>query len=266
MLLLARLIRLSFLADLLSRTVLTGFLAGVGLQVAAGQLPDMLGVTVPGGQTLPVLADTARAVMTSHGADIAVSAGVIVAVAGIRAVTRRIPGPLIAVILAIIASRALHLAGHGAAVIGPVPRGLPALALPAFSRADATALLGASTAMFVVILAQSAVTARAYAAKYAEPLSIPGDLTALAAANAAAAFSGTFVVNGSPTKAQMVDSARRRKVRFAVSAVVPPVRRQLDAYGISKSLDPGACYETARDALDAYHAATGQPDAGSRPA
>lgn len=222
LLVLARLIRLSFLANFLSRTVLVGFLAGVGIQVAAGQLPNMLGVTVPSGQTVPVLAHTLRAIPASHGADIAVSAGIIAIVLAIRAFTRRIPGPLIAVILAICASKFLDLARHGAATIGTVPRGLPTLSLPALGRADVTGLLGASAAMFVVILAQSAATARAYAAKYAEPLSIGEDLVALGAANAAAAFSGTFVVNGSPTKAQMVDSAggRSQLAQLTAAAVV----------------------------------------------
>jgi MFS superfamily sulfate permease-like transporter len=116
----------------------------------------------------------------------------------------------------------LDLAGHGAATVGAIPRGLPSLGLPALGRSDATALLGASAAMFVVILAQSAATARAYAAKYDESLSIPDDLSALGAANAAAAFSGTFVVNGSPTKAQMVDSAggRSQLAQLTAAAVV----------------------------------------------
>ena len=106
--------------------------------------------------------------------------------------------------------------------MGTIPRGLPTLGLPAFDRADATALLGPAAAMFVVILAQSAATARAYAAKYNEPLSIPDDLSALGAANAAAAFSGTFVVNGSPTKAQIVDSAggRSQLAQLTAAAVV----------------------------------------------
>jgi sulfate permease, SulP family len=222
MLVLARLVRLSFLANFLSRTVLVGFLTGVGVQVAAGQLPDMLGVKEPASRTVPRLVDTLRSLPHAHGTDIAVAAGVIAVVLGTRLVTRRIPGPLIAVVLAIAASRLLDLAAHGVAVVGPVPRGLPALALPTFSRADATALLGASVSMFVVILAQSAATARAYAVKYSEPLSVAGDLTALGAANIAAAFTGTFAVNGSPTKTQMVDGAggRSQLAQLAASGVV----------------------------------------------
>src|ERR1700741_2607033 len=109
LLLLARLTRLGFLANFLSRTVLVGFLTGVGLQVAAGQLPGMLGVTVPGRQTLPVLVNTVRALPASRGVDVAISAGVIVTVLERRPEPRRIPGPLIAVIVAIGASRVLDL-------------------------------------------------------------------------------------------------------------------------------------------------------------
>jgi MFS superfamily sulfate permease-like transporter len=76
--------------------------------------------------------------------------------------------------------------------------------------------------MFVVILAQSAATSRAYAAKYEEPFSEATDLAGLAAANAAAAFSGTFVVNGSPTKTQITDSAggRSQLSQLTAAAVV----------------------------------------------
>jgi sulfate permease, SulP family len=210
MLLAVRLARLSFLANFLSRTVLVGFLTGVGIQVAVSQLPDMLGVTAAGGETLPKLVDTVRALPHVHWADVAVSVAVIVVVVVARWINRRIPGLLIAVIIAIIVSWAAGLARHGVAVVGPVPRGLPSLVLPALGWHDVGALLGAALSMFVVILAQSAATSRAYAAKYEEPFSEATDLVGLGAANAAAAFSGTFVVNGSPTKTQIVDSAGGR--------------------------------------------------------
>jgi high affinity sulfate transporter 1 len=222
MLLIARVIRLSFLANFLSRTVLVGFLTGVGIQVAVGQLPDMLGVKVTATGTLVKLADTVRALPHARWADVAVSAGVIAVVLAFRAVARRVPGALIAVGLAIAVSRLAHLAAHGVAVIGTVPGGLPSLTLPAMSRADIGALLGASVSLFFVILAQSAATSRAYAAKYSEDLSVDEDLSALGAANVAAAFTGTFVVNGSPTKAQIVDSAggRSQLSSLVASAVV----------------------------------------------
>src|SRR6266581_4636051 len=225
MLLLARLVRLGFLANFLSRTVLIGFLTGVGIQVAAGQLPEMLGVTATGKSTPTKLLNIMRALPHVRESDLAVSVGVIVIVLVARRITRKVPGPLIAVIIAISVSRAADLAGRGVAVVGAVPRGLPHLGLPALGMHEAAALLGAAASMFVVILAQSAATSRAYAGKYEEPFSEDTDLVGLGAANVAAAFSGTFVVNGSPTKTQMVDSAGGRSqlsqlTAFAVVLIV----------------------------------------------
>src|SRR5690348_5485310 len=221
MLLAARLARLGFLANFLSRTVLVGFLTGVGLQVAAGQLPDMLGVTAAGGHTtVPRLVDTLRALPQAHAADVAVAAAVIVIVLAARRLSRRIPGALVAVAAAIVVSWVAKLAQHGAAVVGTVPRGLPTLGLPAFGEQAITALAGTAASMFVVILAQSSATSRAYAAKYSEEISDDADLTGLAAANVAAAFSGTFPVNGSPTKAQIVDSAGGRSQLSSLTAAV----------------------------------------------
>jgi sulfate permease, SulP family len=210
LLLLARLARLGFLANFLSRTVLLGFLTGVGIQVAAGQLPDMLGVKATGTGTLNKLADTLSKLPHAHWETVAVSVAVIAVTLTARKITRRVPGALIAVVGAIIVSRAADLAGHGVAVLGAVPRGLPHLGPPTLSWHAARILLGASASMFVVILAQSAATSRAYAVKHEEPFSEDTDLVGLGAANVVAAFSGTFVVNGSPTKTQMVDSAGGR--------------------------------------------------------
>jgi SulP family sulfate permease len=222
LLLLARLTRVGFLADFLSRTVLVGFLTGVGIQVAARQLPDMLGVSVADKATPARLWDIARALPQAHAADLAVSAGVIAVVLAARAITRKIPGMLITVIAAIIVSQRADLAGHGVAVLGPIPRGLPHLALPALGWHDAAALIGTAVSMFIIILAQSAATSRAYAGKYEEAFSQDTDLVGLGAANVAAALSGTFVVNGSPTQTQVADSAggRGQLAQLTTSAVV----------------------------------------------
>ena len=222
MLLAARLARLAFLANFLSRTVLVGFLTGVGIQVAAGQLPDMLGVSAKGQSTVPKLLHTLRALPHVHWADVVISIAVMVIVLGARLINRRIPGALIAVAAAIAVSWAVDLAQHGVAVVGAVPRGLPSLVLPALGLHAAGALTGAAASMFVVILAQSAATSRAYAAKYEEEFSEATDLVGLGAANAAAAFTGTFVVNGSPTKVQIVDSAggRTQVSQLTAAAVV----------------------------------------------
>jgi sulfate permease, SulP family len=221
LLLAARLARLGFLANFLSRTVLLGFLTGVGIQVAVGQLPDMLGIAAPSPHTVIKLAQTVAALPQAQPATIAVSAAVIVVMLAARRITRRIPGALIAVVGAIVVSRAADLAARGVSVLGQIPRGLPDFELPALGLHDSLALLGTSASIFIVILAQSAATARAYAAKHGEPFSTDADLIGLAAGNASAAFTGTFVVNGSPTKTQIVDDAggRSQLASLTTSAV-----------------------------------------------
>jgi sulfate permease, SulP family len=210
LLLLARLARLGFLANFLSRTVLLGFLAGVGIQVAVGQLPDMLGVRHQDTRTVGILVHTVAELPKAHPATLAVSATAILIMLVARRITRRVPGALIVVVGAIIVSRFADLAARGVVTVGAVPRGLPRLRLPDVGLHDGRLLLGTAASMFVVILAQSAATSRAYAAKYTEEFSEDTDLVGLGAANLAAAFSGTFVVNGSPTKTQMVDGAGGR--------------------------------------------------------
>jgi len=209
-LLLARVIRLGFLADFLSRSVLIGFLTGVGIQVAMGQVAGMLGV--PGGQNggpIEKFFGTLGQIPDASGATVAVSVSVLGVILILKKVDKRIPGALIAVIGAIWASYAFDLSTHGVAVLGTVPSGLPNFGVPSGWDQWIT-LLPTAGSIFLVILAQSAATSRAYAAKYNERFDENVDLVGLSMANVSAGLSGTFVVNGSPTKTQMVDGAGGR--------------------------------------------------------
>ena len=212
-LIVARLIKLGFLADFLSRTVLIGFLTGVGIQVAIGQISGMLGI--PGGGSGPIqkLATDFQQLNQTSLWTLGISIAVLVVIVGSRMISKKIPGPLIAVLGAIAASYYFDFAAHGVSLLGTVPGGLPKFGLPTGATLN-PAILGqlAATAfsMFIVILAQSAATSRAYATRYSERFSENVDLIGLGLANVGAGLSGTFVVNGSPTKTQMVDSAGGR--------------------------------------------------------
>lgn len=208
LLLVARLVRLGFLADFLSRTVLVGFLTGVGIQVALGEVPGLLGLEAGGHGPIGKLVNAARNVGQARLGVALVAVAVILVILGARRVSRRIPGALIAVVGAIGASWAFDLQAHGVPVLGSVPSGLPRLGLPhvPWSFGLIERLLPTAVAMMVVILAQSAATSRAYAARNNERFDENVDLVGLALANLGAAFSGAFVVNGSPTKTQMVAS------------------------------------------------------------
>jgi sulfate permease, SulP family len=223
-LIVARLVRLGFIANFLSRTVLIGFLTGVGIQVAIGQISGMLGV--PGGGSGPVqkLVNDVKQLDQINWYTVGVSLAVLAVIVGARKINKKIPGALIAVIGAIIVSFAADLASHGVAVLGTIPGGLPHFGIPqgvTFDWSVAQKLLPVAFSMFIVILAQSAATSRAYAARYSEKVSENVDLVGLGLANIGAGLSGTFVVNGSPTKTQMVDSAGgRTQLPMITTAVV----------------------------------------------
>jgi sulfate permease, SulP family len=210
-LILARIIGLGFLADFLSRTVLVGFLTGVGLQVALGEIAGMLGLKGGGHGTLQKIWNDIQQIEQVNLYALATALAVLVVIVGSKKLSKKIPGALLAVIGAIVASWALKLGDH-MHVLGSVPSGLPHIGIPEvrWSWELVGKLVPTAFAMFVVILAQSAATSRAYAARYNERFSENTDLVGLGLANIGAGLSGTFVVNGSPTKTQMVDSAGGR--------------------------------------------------------
>jgi high affinity sulfate transporter 1 len=209
-LLLARIFKLGFLADFLSRTVLVGFLAGVGLQVGISMLGDMLGLSTNAGNTIVKAWQLARALPHANLPTVALATFVAAAILLGKHLIPRVPLPLVAVLGTIAASAAFDFAAHGIAVIGAVPGGLPSLGIPAVTWSESIALLPVAGSCFVMIVAQSAATARVFASRYRESLDEDADILGLAAANAAAAISGTFVVNGSPTQTAMADRAGAR--------------------------------------------------------
>ena len=204
-LLLARILKLGFIADFLSQTVLVGFLTGVGFQVGIAVLGEMLGIAVDTRRTLGQLADVVQGFPRAHGLTVVISAAVMAAILLCRRLAPRLPGPLFAVAAAVATSAAFDFAGQGVAVLGPVEGGLPKLRVPEVSWNELLALLPVALSCFVMIVAQSAATARAYAFRHRDPFDENSDLSGLAAANVAAAVTGTFVVNGSPTQTAMVE-------------------------------------------------------------
>jgi high affinity sulfate transporter 1 len=209
---LARIARLGFLADFLSSTVLIGFLTGVGIQVAFGQIGGMLGLEAHGHGTIGKILADLQHIGETNFYTLGIAVAVLALIVGLKWVSRNIPGALIAVIGALIASWALGLESLGVRVLGSIPSGLPSFALPQldWSLDLIQRLIPIAFAMFVVILAQSAATSRAFASRYNERFSENTDLVGLGVANLGAGLSGTFVVAGSPTKTQMVDGAGGR--------------------------------------------------------
>jgi high affinity sulfate transporter 1 len=221
-LILARLFRLGFLADFLSQTVLVGFLTGVGFQVGIAVLGDMLGVPVVTHRTVEQLAVVIRSLPKAHLPTVLVSGTVVALVLFLRRLSPRLPGPLFAVIGALTASAAFNFSAYGITLLGPVTGGLPRIKVPEMRWAQLMALFPVAASCFLMILTQSAATARVYASRHHDRLDENSDLVGLSAANMAAAISGAFVVNGSPTQTAMVEGSggRSQLAHLATAALV----------------------------------------------
>ena len=210
LLLLARIFRLGFLADFLSRTVLVGFLTGVGFQVGIAMLGGLLGIAADSPRTLGQLWEILNRLAQVHLPTLYLSVLVVGLLLASRYLLPRLPMALFVVVGTIAASFVDDYQGMGIATLGPVPGGLPHFALPTVTWEELLRLVPIAASCFVIIIAQSAVTAGGFAIRHHERVDEDADILGLSTANAAAALSGAFVVNGSPTQTAMAEQAGAR--------------------------------------------------------
>jgi SulP family sulfate permease len=128
--LIARLLRLGWLADYLSRPVLVGYIHGVAVVLIVGQLGKLTGIDVDAGDPIPQLVELGREIGDVSATTFAVGAAALGLLITARYTTPRVPAALVVVIAAIVASKALGLDEHGVAVVGQIPAGLPDLRVP----------------------------------------------------------------------------------------------------------------------------------------
>jgi high affinity sulfate transporter 1 len=204
------LLQLGFLAHFLSHTVLIGFLTGVGIYISISQFSGMLGISSVSNGTPIQLLSLLRNLYLTNIPTLLVSLSVIgIIVLGER-ISEKFPGSLLAIFGAIAASWLLNLSSYGISVLGVIPAGLPHISFPQIPLSDIPQIFNISISCFIIILAQSAATSRAYAMKFSDTFDENEDLIGLSLANAVAGISGTFVVNGSPTKTEMIKNAGGR--------------------------------------------------------
>ena len=211
LLLLARILKLGFLGDFLSASVLIGFLTGVGISVLSGQIPDMLGIPKGTGNWFEQQWAWISSLGDIQWETAAFAAATILIIVGFKKFAPRVPGALIAVIVLTGISAATGAASQGVAVVGTVPAGFPPVGLPkGFSLSEAFSVLAIALSCLVLIIAQSAATGRSFAMKHGDKVDINRDIVGLSGANLAAGLTGTFVVNGSPTKTEILDEQHGR--------------------------------------------------------
>ncbi|HUJ08108.1 MAG TPA: SulP family inorganic anion transporter [Streptosporangiaceae bacterium] len=230
------LLRLGWLSEFLSTPVITGVLAGIAVQIAVRQIPAILGLPGGGSTLLARLQKVAEQIGHANVWSIAIAAAVFALVVLAEHVDRRIPGALIGFVLSILAVAVLGLTSHGVAVLGPIHGGVPAFALPSASLADVRQLIGPALTVAFVCLAQTSAVVRATGASSLDAGEMNRDLVAIGTGSLAAGLTGSFAVNSSPPRTQVVLAAGGRSQLTGVIAAVLVFAVVLAGPGLLKDL------------------------------
>ncbi|WP_369232090.1 SulP family inorganic anion transporter [Streptomyces sp. R21] len=211
--------RLGFLADLLSRPVLVGYLAGVALIMMVDQLPRLTGVHTTGAEFFPQLWSFLRHLPDVHPATVVLAAAALAFLFIVPRFFRAVPGPLLAVVLGTAAVVAFDLDGrHGIQVIGDVPSGLPGFALPDLG--ELPRLLLPALGVLIVAYTDFILTARAFTGRPGEGARLDAnqEFLALGAANLGAGVLHGFPVSSSASRTALASSAGARSQAYSLVA------------------------------------------------
>lgn len=208
--LVAGLCRLGFLADLLSRPVLVGYMTGVAVIMIGGQLGKVTGVPVSGEEFVEQVRSFAAHVREWHPPTLALSAGVLTLLLVANRLFPRFPGALFAVLAAAAAVALFALDEKGIRVVGDIPAGLPAPGLPGVSGADLTALLIPAVGVAMVAFSDNTLTARTFAARKRQKIDVNAELRALGLCNLTAGVTQGFPVSSSGSRTALGDTVGSR--------------------------------------------------------
>ena len=212
--------RLGFLADLLSRPILVGYLSGVALTMVAAQAGRMLGIPLQSEAVPALVRELVGRLGEIHGPTLAVGLGVLAVLFVLPRWLPRAPAPLLAMLLAVAAVALGHLEQRGVAVIGPIPAGLPSLAAPAAVSADTfKRLLAAAVGIALVGYSDNVLTARAFAVRSGARIDADRELLALGLVNAANGLLQGFPVSSSGSRTALGASLGSRSQRFSLVAL-----------------------------------------------
>ena len=212
------LIRLGWIADLLSRPVITGFLAGISIHIVISQAPTVLGVPNISGTVYERMAALTRHLGETNPLAPALGLGVTMVTLACERWSPRIPGALIALVTATAAVVAFDLQKYGIAVLGNVPAGLPRVALPAVNSAQVYALVPLAIVISLVVMMQTAATTRSFQAA-GEPQDVDRDFIGAGVGSALAGLFGAFPVNTSPPRTAIAAEVGARSQAAGLLAI-----------------------------------------------
>jgi SulP family sulfate permease len=221
LLILVGLLRLGWIAEFLSTSVITGVLAGIAVEIVVRQLPALLGLPSCGTTTI---GRSRRAFSQLHhvnGWSVGIGAGVLVVIFIGQRIDRRVPGALIGLVLSVVVVHALGLGSHhGVATLGAVHGRLPRVRLPAASWSDLRHLAGVILTVAFVCIAQTAATVRASTSRGSGPRDFNRDLIGVGAGSVAAGLIGVLPVDASPPNTAIVTASEGRSQLSSVLAAV----------------------------------------------
>ncbi len=185
---LARVAKLGFITDFLSKPILVGYIFGAALIVIGSQLGKMFGISIESDKFFQQIAELLSRIDEADKITFIIGIFSMAALLIIRRINRAIPGPLIVVVAAIIISSVLDLESMGVAVVGAVESGLPQIVIPVVSFEDILSLLPAALSLTILIYADEILTARVFSVKHGQKIDPNQEFVGIGMANIAAGF------------------------------------------------------------------------------
>jgi SulP family sulfate permease len=210
--------RIAWLAEFLSKPIVTGFVFGLTLTIVIGEAPTLLGITKPSGDLIEVLVRTLRHIGQADVRTLVVGGAALTILFGGRRVAPLVPWGIVTLVVGVVTSRLLDLQADGVAMIGEVPSGLPPIGLPLIPRDDLGPVLVGGVSLALVALAEGLAASRLFATKGGYRVETEGELIGMGAANIAAGFSGGLAVAGSLSKTAAAEQAGSRSQITGIAA------------------------------------------------
>jgi high affinity sulfate transporter 1 len=204
------LLRLGWIAELLSAPIITGFLAGVAVIIVVHQLPDLFGLPGASGSTVHRITLVVTHLGDANGWALGIGAAVFAIVVAAERIDRRLPGALVGLIGSTVAVGALGLHAHGVTILGTLAHGAPRLGLFDVSWSAIGSVAPLAGVVALVVVSQSAATTRAFADEGHYEVDVGRDFVGVGAGNIVAGLVGSFPVNASPARTAAVASASGR--------------------------------------------------------
>jgi high affinity sulfate transporter 1 len=229
-------LRLGFVADLLSRPIRVGYMAGLAVTIVVGQLPKLLGFSVDADGLLRELGAVWQSRGLTNPYALAIGLLDLVLILGLKRLRSRIPGVLAAVVVSIAAVAVFDLGARGVDLVGTLPQGFPTPALPAAAPADLPLLLAAAVGISLVAIGDTIATATGFAARRRAEVDADQELTGIGAANLLAGLFQGFPVSTSGSRTAVAEQSGAKTQLTGLVAAACVLAMLLFAPGLFRNL------------------------------